>query len=363
MEYASFFLRIIAVLIDIFVLYVPLTIIDMIFGPSSILSLGLNIVLWGVYTSYLLSGSWKSTVGKKVLGLEVVGLNMEQLTFKEAIHRYVISLASYTLMLPLFLMFFTNKKQTFHDYYAKTIVVDKYKTNGLKVNKEIVQIRKYLMRIVCIVLIVFGIPLSIYAYYFIGYAKSLNEQREYAYKIIHNVKDYNNTTLDNYQQKLMGVSKVFIEKNNEYLLFKSKVQEEILLDCVRRELKLLGDDEYFRNARYFVKNVRNRQIYDNEEKIKTVKKNEKLYFKTYSKFDFELIQTSLEQVKVDWGIDMCKENTLVDEVYQSFLFIYLSRQHYDRDNISSNVWLKQFIKYEPKIWESFLRNNKDGNNE
>lgn len=122
--YAGFWVRSVASLIDILVLLLPSIIIEQLLGES-IVSIFFTLVLWWFYTTMMLSSSWEATVGKRVVGIYVTDYNHETLSFKEASIRSLLSLISYALLLPILLMLFTDKKQTFHDYYAKTIVLDK----------------------------------------------------------------------------------------------------------------------------------------------------------------------------------------------------------------------------------------------
>ena len=277
-EYAGFWIRFVASFVDTLVLLFPLALIDAIFGDESILTMLLYLILWGAYISYFLSSKWKGTVGKRVLGLEVLDLNFEQLTLKEAIVRYLFSLISYTFIIPLFMMFFTDKKQTFHDYYANTLVVDKYKTESESLSHHVGGVRKFFTWAIAVFLLVVWIPLLPYIYFFISYAQSLDEQREYSYRIIHSIPDTNDTVIKAYNKKLTKITKMFIESDDVYVLFKSKVQEDILKSCVMKRYEKLGNKDYYRSAKYFVINSRNTQIKNNEEKIEAVKKHEKMYF-------------------------------------------------------------------------------------
>ncbi len=356
--YASFFIRIVATFIDTLIMLFPLTIIDFLFGEESIVTIILSILLWGMYTSYMISSNFRGTIGKKLLGLEVVDLHLEQLTFKKALVRYLWSLISYTLILPLFVIFFTKKKQTFHDYYANTVVIDKYKMSNSNIDHKIRTTRKFAVAGIITLFIVLLIPLFPYIYFFISYSQNLNNQRENIYRIVHKLPDQNDTVLTIYNKKLVDINKEFLKEKSEYAFFKLKIQEEFLLNCVRKRYEVLGNEVYLRDARYFVENVRNLQIQNNEQLINTVKKYKKAYLDRYLGLEPNLINGSIEQVQVNTKNHMCDVNTSINKIYDSFLIKYLTRQHMSKKQIELDPWLKQIIKYEPEVWKVYLNNEK-----
>jgi uncharacterized RDD family membrane protein YckC/ankyrin repeat protein len=122
--YAGFWVRVLASVIDGLVLAIPLTIVETLFGEDSTVTLILFVVVWWLYTSRMLSSSWKATIGKKIFAIEVLTEKGESLTFRGASFRFVSSMISYILIIPIFMLFFTEKKQTLHDKMAKTIVLD-----------------------------------------------------------------------------------------------------------------------------------------------------------------------------------------------------------------------------------------------
>lgn len=79
-------------------------------------------VIW-IYFAFSESGESRATMGKIALGMCVVDANTgETVTFKQATKRYFAKMLS---ILILFIGFFPifGKKQTFHDYIAKTQVI------------------------------------------------------------------------------------------------------------------------------------------------------------------------------------------------------------------------------------------------
>ena len=123
-KYAGFWVRVLASVIDGLVLTIPLSFIEVLFGEDSTVTLILFFIAWWFYTSRMLSSSWKATIGKRVVSIEVENENFEQLTFREATFRFLYSIISYVLIIPILMMLFSEKKQTLHDKMAKTIVLD-----------------------------------------------------------------------------------------------------------------------------------------------------------------------------------------------------------------------------------------------
>jgi len=140
LQYAGFWLRVAAIFID-----------GLIFSPLSVISIvlsfmsradnnNLNIAMWAVSLAYSLfllvvrwlyfalmeSSSWQATVGKRVMGIQVTGMQGERIGFGRATGRYFGKIIS---ALPLCIGFmmagFTERKQALHDMIAGTLVVRK----------------------------------------------------------------------------------------------------------------------------------------------------------------------------------------------------------------------------------------------
>jgi uncharacterized RDD family membrane protein YckC len=72
------------------------------------------------------SSSYQGTIGKKILGIKVIDMNGNRISFVKATVRYFSKLLSALIIGIGFLMAgFTNKKQALHDLIAETLVVKK----------------------------------------------------------------------------------------------------------------------------------------------------------------------------------------------------------------------------------------------
>ena len=139
LEYASFGARLLAMIIDIVIIN---TASSMIQAPFLALMLGnLNsttmivgfvgpIFLVGglavFYTVWLESSAWQATLGKKILGLRVVDLDGQRITFwKSAARNFNKSISSLILGIGYLMPLWTAKRQALHDRMARCLVIKK----------------------------------------------------------------------------------------------------------------------------------------------------------------------------------------------------------------------------------------------
>ena len=135
-SYGGFWKRVIAYLIDAFIIAFPVT---MIFGtviPQTMMTENIQVtsvavsmpqvimlVASWVYFAGLESSAWQATVGKKMLGMQVTDTSGERIDFIKATIRYFAKiLSSFILMIGFIMVAFTEKKQGLHDFIAGTLV-------------------------------------------------------------------------------------------------------------------------------------------------------------------------------------------------------------------------------------------------
>jgi uncharacterized RDD family membrane protein YckC len=81
------------------------------------------IVNW-LYYALLESSTWQGTLGKKALGLQVTDYNLQRISFGRATGRYFARIISaMTLFIGYIMAGFTQRKQALHDMIAGTLVV------------------------------------------------------------------------------------------------------------------------------------------------------------------------------------------------------------------------------------------------
>ena len=137
--YSSFFNRLVAFMLDIFILYVlgALVFILLLNSSNNENYIG-NIILFITYillvhgilmlllNAYLVS-KFGGTVGKLISGLNIENEDGSHLTVKQAIFReYIAKTVSFAFFgLGFFWIFKTQKKQAWHDMISSTVVVKK----------------------------------------------------------------------------------------------------------------------------------------------------------------------------------------------------------------------------------------------
>jgi uncharacterized RDD family membrane protein YckC len=153
--YAGFWLRLVAHFIDVIIFLGVLTLLAMIvFGPFGIylaqqksagngdaintpsggmlvILVCLELLFYGgatvggwLYFAILESGKWQGTLGKRVLGLRVTGIDGQHISFGRASGRYFAKIISgMTFFVGYIMAGFTDRKQALHDMIAGTLVV------------------------------------------------------------------------------------------------------------------------------------------------------------------------------------------------------------------------------------------------
>lgn len=135
-EYAGFWQRWVAFIIDGLIIYGPLVLLmipAIIAGGDSDMSDGLallieflGVVAGWLYFALMESSSSQATLGKMALGLKVTDLSGQRITFGKATGRFFGKIVSRLILGIGFIMAaFTERKQALHDLMAGTLVVRK----------------------------------------------------------------------------------------------------------------------------------------------------------------------------------------------------------------------------------------------
>jgi uncharacterized RDD family membrane protein YckC len=140
MQYAGFWVRVGAYLIDFVILVVAQFIVLMLFGQSDVLTdttsfsanassespfLNLLLILFGIaYFVGFESSNMQATPGKRALGLMVIDYRGRKISVPRAIGRYFAKILSGLILLIGYIMVaFTDRKQGLHDVIASTLVI------------------------------------------------------------------------------------------------------------------------------------------------------------------------------------------------------------------------------------------------
>ena len=173
MIYAGFWRRAIAFILDLLIVAIPTTLV---FGPMvafETVALGVDptnlsatqagllgatvfswqlvaIVLTWLYFAFFESGKKQSTWGKRLLGIKVVGINGQRISFARATGRFFAKTISYVIFYIGFIMAgFTSRKRALHDMIAETYVVKKTYEEGQELPET--SSHKILLAVVCTV--------------------------------------------------------------------------------------------------------------------------------------------------------------------------------------------------------------------
>jgi uncharacterized RDD family membrane protein YckC len=154
-DYAGFWKRVVAYIIDAIVLYIPNLLIMQAFGdgaaketlqqalltaganPDTVLAayghyyetmraaIALTSLLAWMYFAFCESSAWQATVGKLAMGIRVTDLEGRRISFPRALGRYAAKILSAMALLIGFLMVaWTRRKQGLHDMLANTLVLN-----------------------------------------------------------------------------------------------------------------------------------------------------------------------------------------------------------------------------------------------
>ncbi|MBL8267523.1 RDD family protein [Steroidobacter sp.] len=124
-EHGGFWIRVLAVLIDLAILIIPIMVLERLLHAEQSLLLESAIVygIWAAYCIPFWSGGWHGTPGKRLCGLVIVSSDGSELTLSNAAFRYLAMLVSSAIVIgPLFVAF-TARRQGLHDLIADTVVV------------------------------------------------------------------------------------------------------------------------------------------------------------------------------------------------------------------------------------------------
>jgi uncharacterized RDD family membrane protein YckC len=127
-EYAGFWLRFVAYIIDAIIILIPTYLLYGTIGGSfiepNILARIIGVVVGVGYFVYLESSEKQATFGKQAMGIIVTDMDGQRISMGQAFGRYFAKIISAIILLIGFIMAgFTDKKQALHDMIAGTLVV------------------------------------------------------------------------------------------------------------------------------------------------------------------------------------------------------------------------------------------------
>lgn len=123
-EYAGFWIRFVAALIDGIIMSLVSLISIAIFGVDSIATNVVGLIAGITYHVYFLTSPKQATIGKQLLNIYVVDTNYQKIDTSKAIIRYFSQILSALILLIGYIMAaFDDRKQSLHDKIAGTYVI------------------------------------------------------------------------------------------------------------------------------------------------------------------------------------------------------------------------------------------------
>ena len=119
LPYASISRRFIALILDGLIIGIPCAI------ANHLIPVAGGFLVAVLYSPILESSPARATIGKYLMGLQVVDLNGRRIPFSSALVRYFMKIVSSMLcFLGYAIALLTERKQTLHDLVAETVVID-----------------------------------------------------------------------------------------------------------------------------------------------------------------------------------------------------------------------------------------------
>jgi len=156
-DYAGFWKRLVAFILDTIVLYIPNTLVMAAMGSEAAktslqqglkqaLDSGNHELIWAAYGHFYTSllpamgvttligiayfaicesSAWQATVGKLAMGIRVTDLNGQRISFPRALGRYLAKFLSFLILyIGVLMVGWTARKQGLHDMIAGTLVLN-----------------------------------------------------------------------------------------------------------------------------------------------------------------------------------------------------------------------------------------------
>jgi ankyrin repeat protein/uncharacterized RDD family membrane protein YckC len=324
-SYASFSSRVVATLLDYAFLALLLFLLRYLFDIH--ISFVFELLLFFLYSTFMLTTKLQGTLGKWLTGLYVCNQDGRTLSYKEALMRSGFALISYTLILPLFVLFFTKKRQTFHDLMAQTFVIDKTQKYTLfsKKTPNLVKTNKFtkllvtglVTALVLFVLINAGPVFVVYSMLYYNHYQSYKE----SFFQQHTVDTYNDPKILFYKSELEKNVAPFIEASDLYTRFQYDTKIEIAEECLAHHYK--EHTKSYGVSRNIYTNARNSYA-NTEEKRDKAKENEHKMGQHFYTYDSNLVHHTIENfLKPTQENSPCDSLVDVDTLYSKFLSLYI----------------------------------------
>lgn len=402
--YAGFFTRLMATLVDLFIVSIILSIVKFAIDAKSMVIL---VIVWWLYTTVMLI-KWRTTIGGKLFGIEILDSEQKPLSFKSASLRFVVSIIPFLFyllvrgmqhdmilapsptvqqlpqllfFLPPLLMFFTKKKQMIHDILVHSVVVDssEIKHAAIERGKSVRYVAQKSLRIVGTLLFLTLIGyLMLYVSVFYRLGKHSHDAYNASFEDKYTVNDYNDSRIKFYNQELERSSQQFVMAEGMYNIFEADVKKDLSLNCIQYFLaQEHNETDWIEMGSDFRKNARNKYA-NTKERIKKAKKNESYMGKHFYDYDLNEVNHIMDDIADKWkqnaNIETCQKMLPVDQMYTMFIMRYienrekalsndkreykhakttgiLNKSFYKKEIEQTSSWLEKLYKMHPEYKE------------
>ena len=378
--FAGFFTRLLSVLVDLFIILLILNIFNIDIRHTMVI-----IIVWWLYHTIMLT-KYKTTIGGKLFGIEILNEKGERLSFRSTFYRVFISiipfiiyaliksiqhniqpapspivqqLPQFLFILPPFLMFFTHKKQMIHDLLINSIVIDKNKMQYLESEKKesTMHIARKILRVAgTLMFLVLVGYLVVYVGVFFILAQQHSNSYNASFKQHYTVNDYNDTKIIFYNQELENNSRKFIEATGMYDIFEADVKNDLALNCIEYFLaQEYNTTNWIEMGGGFRKNARNKYA-NTKVLIKKAKKNEDHMGKYFYYYDLNDVNHITDEIANIWeknaNTQTCQKMLPVDQMYKIFIIKYIQNREKALKEFKHNY---QYVKPSETPNKSFYK--------
>lgn len=382
MIYAGFFTRLLATLVDIFIVSLIFSIVRFAIDAKSIVVL---VVVWWLYSTVMII-KWRTTIGGKLFGIEVLDSEQEALSFKSASLRFIVSITPFLLyiffrgmqhdmtlapsptvqqlpqllfFLPPLLMLFTQKKQMVHDLLVHSIVIDisEIKRAEKERKKSVGYMGQKILRVTGTIAFIalFGY-LVFYVSVFYSLGKHSHDTYKASFETKYTVNDYNDSRIIFYNQELERNSQQFVMAEGMYSIFEADVKRDLSLNCIQYFLSQEhNESDWIEMGSSFRKNARNKYA-NTKERIKRAKKNESYMGRHFYDYDLNDVNHIIDDIadiwKQDANIETCQKMLPVNKMYTMFIMRYIENRE---KTLSNDKWEYKHAKLTGTLNKSFYK--------
>ncbi len=361
-KYAGFWVRLLAFIVDIFVVSSLVSLVYMIVGIEKFPIMAI-LILWLYFAISI--NRWRTTVGGKFLGIKIYTEKMNDVSFLKASVRFIVSIIPFAfylyfrnmqhmmspapspevqmlpqlifILLPL-IMFFTKKRQMLHDILVKSVVIDvnkKVQAEGASPNKILYRGRMALRVIGVLLFLIVGGYVLLYTSVFYMLGKQSNNSYNNSFHMKYPTNDFNDSRIIFYKKELELYSKEFIEAEGMYDIFAADTKKDLALNCIQSALKEHNVTDWIEMGSGFRQNARNKFAIS-QEKINKAKANEDWmghHFYDYDMNDVNSIESEIANIgEVDKNKNTCDKLVPASNLFDMFMVRYIP----NRDNALSD---------------------------